>query len=268
MRAREDAPAGRVTLTVDGAVGRIVFDNVARHNAVSIAMWEDLDRHLSHVETLAEVRVAILHGAGAAAFVAGADISEFGEKRRTEADVERYEQVSRSALHRLRALPQPTVAMIQGHCIGAGVAIAVSCDMRVASDAARFAVPAARIGLGYAWTELKALVDVVGPVTARELLITARSLSGEEAKRLGLVNACVSPSGLEPEVDALASAIAANAPLTIRAAKTVIAQLLSATGPVDVELCERVTNACFSSDDYREGLAAFAAKRKPVFRGV
>lgn len=257
---------GKVTLTVDGAIARITFDNVARHNAISLGMWEELDHHLRQIDKRTDLRVVVLQGAGSAAFVSGADISEFGQKRRSQTDVEHYEYVSRAALQGLRRLRHPSIAMIQGHCIGAGVAIAVSCDLRIASSAARFAIPAARIGLGYAWTELKALVDVVGPVTARELLITGRALSGEEAERRGLVNSQVPPSDLDREVKTYTDMIADNAPLTIHAAKTVVAQL-TGVDAIDIDLCEKVTNACFASRDYEEGLAAFAVRRKPRFEG-
>lgn len=255
-----------VRLETSGPVARITFDNVAKHNAVSLGMWRQLDEHLRDVAARADARVALLLGAGPASFVSGADISEFGDQRRSAADVDRYEEVSRGALARLRALPQPTVAAIGGHCIGAGVAIAVSCDLRIASDNARLAIPAARIGLGYAWTELKALVDVAGAVTAKELLITGRSFTAEEARLRGLVNLVVARAELDCEAARTADTIARNAPLTIRAAKTVIAEL-TGTAPVDVALCERVTNACFASADYQRGLAAFAAGTAPAFAG-
>jgi enoyl-CoA hydratase len=260
---------GSVGLTVENGIATVRFDNVARHNAVSLDMWRQLHARIDEIESSESIRAVLFEGAGSAAFVAGADLSEFEAKRRTLDDVAHYEAVSHDGLARVRALSKPTIAAIQGHCIGAGVAIAVSCDIRIAADTARFAIPAAKVGLGYAWTELKALIDVVGPAFAKDLLLTARTIGADEAVSRGLVSLCCPAEMLPMESRAMADRLAANAPLTMAAAKLVIAQLTRSDGAFDRTLCEAATARCHASEDYREGLAAFAEeRRKPRFSGV
>lgn len=258
---------GNVTIQTDGAVARITLDNPVKRNALSLQMWKQLDTLLTTAEQNAGLRVVIVRGAGTAAFASGADIGEFVDRRRMAADVEEYEAVSRAALARLRALPRPTIALIHGYCIGGGLAIAASCDLRIASDQAIFAVPAGRVGLGYAWTELKTLLDLAGVAFTKELLFTARRVPAREAQARALINECIPAAELDSRVETLAQTIAANAPLTLYAAKRMSAELLRAAENVDVELCEQLARACHESEDYLEGINAFLQKRTPSFRG-
>jgi enoyl-CoA hydratase/carnithine racemase len=153
-----------------------VFDNPARRNAVSLGMWEAIPRVLEDFGADPEVRVVVLAGAGDKAFVSGADISQFESQRSGREAVQRYEEIAEGAQLRLQGFDKPTIAMIRGYCLGAGVNIANVCDLRIAANDARFGIPAARVGLAYRVSSTKNLVDVVGAPNARDLLLTGRQI--------------------------------------------------------------------------------------------
>jgi enoyl-CoA hydratase/carnithine racemase len=251
----------------DGAIGRLIFNNPARHNAVSLEMWEGVARIVDDFERDDAIRVIVVSGAGGRAFVSGADISEFKERRASEEAAAAYAKISEGARLRLQETLKPTVAMISGYCIGGGVGTALACDMRIAAEGAKFGIPAARLGLGYAYDGIKRLVDLVGPAYAREIFFTARQFSAEEALRMGLVNQVVPAAELAAYVDNYCAMIAANAPLTVHAAKIAIREALKDEAARDLALCKRLVDECFASTDYAEGRTAFMEKRKPVFAG-
>lgn len=257
----------RMIAQKDGAVGWIVFNNPARHNAVSMAMWEALEEIVTDYAADPEIRVIVVKGAGEKAFVSGADISEFEEKRSSAETTAIYNERAQRANHALRYVGKPTIAMVRGYCVGGGVSLALSCDMRVAAEGSSFAVPAAKLGLGYEFDGVKKLVDVVGPAFAREIFYTARQFTAAEALAMGLVNRVVPVDGLESYVRDYAAAIAANAPLTVASIKTLVAQTLKPESERDMQLCEDVVARCFASQDYVEGRQAFMEKRKPKFTG-
>jgi enoyl-CoA hydratase/carnithine racemase len=251
----------------DGAVGRIIFNNPARHNAVSLEMWQGVAQIMEDFEKDDAIRVIVLSGAGGKAFVSGADISEFKEKRANEEAAAAYSKISENARVRLQETLKPTIAMIRGYCIGGGLATAISCDIRIAAEGSRFGVPAAKLGLGYAYEGIKKLIDLVGPAYAREIFYTARQFSAEEALGMGLINRLVPSDELESYVKNYCDTIAANAPLTIRAAKQIVREALKDESKRDMALCQRVVDECFASADYTEGRTAFMEKRRPVFTG-
>ncbi|HEY1259017.1 MAG TPA: enoyl-CoA hydratase [Stellaceae bacterium] len=251
----------------DGAVGHLIFNNPARHNAVSLEMWEGVGRIIDDFEKDDAVRVIVVSGAGGRAFVSGADISEFKERRASEEAAAAYARVSEGARQRLQETLKPTIAMIRGYCIGGGVGTALACDLRIAAEGSRFGIPAAKLGLGYAYDGIKKLVDLVGPAYAREIFYTARQFTAEEALRMGLVNRVVPADALEAHVAECCAMIAGNAPLTVRAAKVTIREALKDESLRDLELCKRLVDECFASQDYIEGRTAFMEKRKPVFNG-
>jgi enoyl-CoA hydratase/carnithine racemase len=251
----------------DGAIGWITFDNQARRNAMSLAMWQGLSEAVTAFGRDPEVRVIVLKGAGDKAFVSGADISEFEEKRSSEETVRAYDEVAHAATDALTEVNKPTIAMIRGFCVGGGVSIALSCDMRIAAEGSVFAVPAAKLGLGYALEGVRKLVDVVGPSFAREIFYTARQFAVEEAAAMGLVNRVVPVEDLESYVRDYAATIAGNAPLTVASIKTLVAQALKDESERDAQLCREVVARCFASADYVEGRTAFMEKRKPRFQG-
>jgi enoyl-CoA hydratase/carnithine racemase len=260
------APAGeRILARKDGGIGWLTFNNPERRNAVSLEMWQAMAQVLAEYESDGDVRVVVLTGAGDKAFASGADISQFEKQRADAAGVKRYEQISDAAMQRLKSLDKPTIAMVRGYCLGGGLNVAAACDLRLAADDARFGIPAAKMGLGYRAEAMKALVDLVGAAFAREIMITARQFSAAEALAMGLVHKVVAPSGLEPLTRQYAEMIAANAPLTIRAAKRVIREVTR--GAHDEAACRAWVEECFRSEDYAEGRRAFMEKRKPLFRG-
>jgi len=251
----------------DGAIGWIIFNNPARHNAVSYEMWQSLPLVLDAFAKDPEVRVVILKGTGEKAFVAGADISQFKEKRTGDEAVREYNAASDRAGLTLRESPKPTIAMIRGYCIGGGTSLAVNCDIRIAADDARFAIPAGKLGLGYRYSGIHRLADLVGPSVAAEIFFTARQFNAREALEMRLINRVVPVAELEKYTLDYAAIIANNAPLTIGAVKRALIEYQRDPGERDLELCQRMVEDCYKSEDYKEGQAAFMEKRKPVFKG-
>lgn len=250
-----------------GAVGTLTFNNPERHNAMSLEMWQQAAAALEGLTHNPEVRVIVLTGAGGKAFVSGADISKFEKERDSAASVGVYNAAVERFSQTLLDCPQATIAMIRGYCIGGGVGIAICCDLRVATDVSRFGVPAAKLGLGYGIESLRRLMHLVGPQFTSEILFTARQFDAAEAAGMGLVNRVVADGEIEAYVRNMAETIAGNAPLSVRAAKGIIRELLRDTGTRDKAACDALVKACFESEDYREGRRAFLEKRKPEFLG-
>jgi len=248
-------------------IGWIIFNNPARHNAVSLDMWQALPIVLDDYIKDPEIRVIILRGEGEKAFVAGADISQFREKRSSPQAVLEYNAAADNATKALQECCKPTIAMIRGYCIGGGTAIAIGCDIRIASDDARFAVPAAKLGLGYRFSGIKRLIDIAGPSFTAEIFFTARQFTAQEALQMNIVNRVVTAGELEKYTVDYAETIVNNAPLTIASIKRSIIECLKNPQDRDLAMCHQMVEACFASEDYKEGQVAFMEKRKPIFRG-
>ncbi|MBN8890075.1 MAG: enoyl-CoA hydratase [Rhodospirillales bacterium 70-18] len=263
-----ELPTGRMIARIEGAIGWMIFNNPERRNAVSLDMWQAMPAILDRFEQDPAVRVIVLTGMGERAFVAGADISQFEQQRASADQVAHYDGISGEANRRLAVCPKPTIAMIRGYCIGGGVGIAVACDLRIAAEGAKFGVPATRLGLGYGADGVKKLMDLVGPSHTKEIFFTARHFSAAEALGMGLANRVLPEADLEAYVRAYCATIAENAPLTIKAVKITVGELAKESPRVDHDLCAKVVQACFDSEDYVEGRRAFMEKRKPVFRGA
>ncbi len=252
----------------DGSVGLITFNNPQRHNAVSLEMWAAAKHALDRFAADAEVRVVVLTGAGGKAFVSGADISKFGSERASLEGVRSYEETTAATFNSIYDFPKPTIAMIRGYCIGGGLGLASCCDLRICSEDSKFAVPAAKLGLGYGYAGLKRLVDIVGPSFAKEIFYTARQFDAGEAAAMGLVNRVVPVAELESSVKSITDMICANAPLTIKAVKFTVGEVLKDESKRNVARATELVEACFKSRDYTEGRTAFMEKRKPVFTGT
>ena len=268
MSEHQQTPYGeKMIAEKTGPVGWVIFNNVERHNALSLDMWEALPRILDQFEADAKIRVIVLKGAGEKSFISGADISEFDKKRASAEAVAQYDKIAHEASERLIHAVKPTIAMIRGYCIGGGLGVALSCDIRIASIGSRFAIPAAKLGLGYRVSSLQPLVALIGPAFAKEIIITARQFDCTEALAMGLINRAVDVQELESYTADYCARIAANAPLTMLAAKRTVDEISRAPSDLNRELCERLVDECFSSADYVEGRRAFMDKRKPRFEG-
>src|ERR1700730_7422190 len=248
----------------EGGVGIVTFNNPERLNAVSLEMWEATKRILDGFAADNDIRVVVLTGAGGKAFVSGADISKFESERANLEASRAYAKKSDAAYSSIAEFPKPTIAMIRGYCIGGGLGLATCCDLRIASDNSRFAVPAAKLGLGYGYTGLKRLTDIVGPAFAKEIFYTARQFDAQEALAMGLVNRVVPSAELETFVKSYTDMICANAPLTIGAVKITVGEILKDETKRDVSRATTAVEKCFASSDYTEGRTAFMEKRKPV----
>ena len=264
----EIARTEKLLLQKDGPIGWITFNQPEKRNAVSQEMWQAMPEYVADLAADPAIRVVILRGAGETAFVAGADISQFKDRRRNAADEEEYRRISGAGSESLARLGKPLVAMIHGFCIGGGVSIAITCDLRIAADDARFGIPAARLGLGYHYKGMEKLMSLIGPAYTKELFFTARTdFSAQDALRMGLVNQVVPKADLERFTRDYALTMSRNAPLTQRSAKASVEQLLKPEAQRDYALLDKLIKDCFDSQDYQEGVKAFSEKRRPQFQG-
>lgn len=262
-----ESPTEKLKAWVDGAVLHLSFNNPAKHNAISVEMWEAVPLLLDQAEKDDAIRMVVFSGEGPKAFASGADISQFEDMRAAREAVKSYESMAEKALMGLYRFGKPVVAAIHGYCLGGGVNMAISCDIRIARSDAVFSIPATRLGLGYRFSALKNLVDLVGPGAAQDLFFTARRIDAAEAKAIGLVNRVAPPDQFDALLAEYTGAITTGAPLTIKAGKRIIREVLKADADIDMDLCQKLIKDCFESEDYAEGRRAFMEKRKPVFKG-
>lgn len=253
--------------TKDGPVGRLTFDNPNRLNAVSLEMWRAIPNVLAEFESDADIRAVSISGAGEKAFIAGADISQFEGLRSSSEDRLLYDQAAGKAIAAISGFSKPTIAMIRGYCIGAGVAVALSCDIRVCANDARFAIPAAKLGLAYPYENVTSLVELIGPAAAMQLLFTARQFEAEWALRVGLVSEVCAPRELVSSVQVYLDEISSNAPLSVRASKLAVREALKDPDKRAIEQVQEAVERCFRSADYVEGRRAYMGRRPAIFEG-
>ena len=258
---------GKMLARVTDAIGTVLFNQPEKHNAISLAMWDGLAEILDAFAADPAIRVVVLRGAGERAFVSGADISQFdAERNDAEAQIH-YERRTRAGRARLASFDKPVIAAVRGFCLGGGLGIALAADLRLAASDAVFGIPAARLGLAYGFDMTRQLVATVGPAAARMLLYSGERIDAAEAMRIGLVNRSVPVAEFEAVLSSLAERIAANAPLSIAAAKRAVAAALADPETRDTAGLEAAIRACFDSGDYREGRTAYREKRPPRFTG-
>jgi enoyl-CoA hydratase/carnithine racemase len=244
----------------DGA-GWITFNDPARHNAMSYDMWVAIPNVIKMFEADDEVRVIVLTGAGGKSFVSGANISQF-EKLRTAAEaVAEYERVGEEAQGSIYNTFKPVIGRIDG------LNLSLCCDVRIASDASSFAIPAGRLGLGYRLTAIRNLVTTVGAAQALDIMLSASRFTAKEAHAKGLVQHVVPVAELDKAVDEYIAKVVSNAPITLRAGKKAIREFQKVAPHIDIAGIKQMVLNCFASEDYQEGKRAFAEKRAPVFLG-
>lgn len=248
-----------------GAVATVTLNNPARLNALNLAMWRGLRETLLELDRDETLRCVILRGAGGKAFAAGADIAEFAHERSNSAQASGYGAAIRNAMHAVASCRHPTIALIEGACIGGGLEIAAMCDLRVCGQSSRFGIPVNRLGLTMAHGELEGLLALAGRAVTLEILLEGRVFDADEAFAKGLVNRVVADSEVEREANAMAERVAAGAPLVARWHKQFVDRLTPRVAIDAADLHE--SYACFDTEDYREGVDAFLAKRTPRFRG-
>ena len=251
----------------EGGIAHIIFNNQKKMNAVSLDMWERMIGLLNDFAKDPDLRVLVVSGAGGKAFVSGADISKFEQTRSSPESVAKYGNTSIKAYETLYNFPKPTIAKIQGYCIGGGMNLAICCDVRVATEGSKFGIPAARLGLGYGFPGVNRLAEIVGISRAMEMFYTARQYGAAEALGFGLINQVVPEGGLDKAIDTMTGQISENAPLTIATIKAVAREIGRPSAERDHAKLDRMVEACFQSEDYIEGRNAFMEKRKPVFKG-
>jgi enoyl-CoA hydratase len=262
-----DTGTDKLLVEVDEGIALVTFNNPEKRNALSAEIRAALAPTLRALQADAAVRVVVLTGAGDRAFVSGADISEFAEQRTSPGARAAYDEVAAESARAWAELDKPVIAMIRGFCMGGGLLTALQADIRISSETGQFGVPAARLGLGYGFGGVETLVALVGPSWTAEILFSARRLSAEEALHIGLVNRVVPDDQLRREVMELAHTISQNAPLTVAACKVAIREAMRAPDRRNRERVAELVEACFLSEDYREGQAAFLEKRPPRFTG-
>jgi len=248
-------------------IGWMTFNNPERRNAIGFAMREAILEIIEDFENDDDVRVIVMKGAGDKAFVSGSDISEFAELRSTPEQIKIYDDLSSRVNAAYDTIRKPLIAMIRGFCMGGGLGTALQADLRIATSDSVFGVPAARLGLGYPYRNMKRIVDLIGPSRTKEVFFTANRYSAAQALSMGLINKVVEPDELEDAVAELAATIAENAPLTVKMAKIIIGESVKPESQRDLDACQAAVDMCMNSEDYKEGRTAFMEKRKPEFKG-
>ncbi|MFK7945022.1 MAG: enoyl-CoA hydratase, partial [Paracoccaceae bacterium] len=240
----------------DGAIGHMIFNQPEKRNAVSLSMWERAQEILDEFEADPEIRVVVLSGAGGKSFVSGADISEFESQRGTAEAQQHYNTQTGLVYERIEQFPKPTIAMINGFCIGGGLNLACVCDIRIGSDDLQIAMPAAKLALGYPFPAIDRLKNIVGIANARHLMFTASKVAAEDAYRMGFAQQIVAKDALEDTVTEYANTIARNAPLTVAAMKYISTQVLIDPDERNLDRCQEMVATCFASEDFKEGRRA------------
>ncbi|MDB5108408.1 MAG: Enoyl-CoA hydratase/isomerase [Candidatus Binatus sp.] len=264
---KDETSADPLIVEHEAPLGWLVLNRPQVRNALNLRTWQRIAEGVAELATDDSVRVIIMRGATPQAFIAGADISEFPAMRADAGQARAYRDAPNRAIAALLECHKPVIAMISGVCIGGGVQVALSCDIRIAARGTRMGVPAARLGLAYPLDGVDMLAATVGHANARDILLSARLFDAEEALHMGLINRLVDQEKLEEVVRDYALKMSTNAPLTMAAAKVAIRESLKDREDRDAKTVATMVARCFDSDDYKEGVRAFLEKRGPSFSG-
>jgi len=252
---------------IDGAVATVLFSNLEKMNAMSYDMWQAVPKVFAELDANPAVRVIICAGDGDKAFISGADISQFEKLRGTvEAQIV-YNKAVEDAYVAPMNCTKPVIARIRGICIGGGLGFAAACDMRICSEDAIFRMPAARLGLGYSPAGVRRFMNVLGAANTVDIFMSARKFDAKEALRMGFVSQVTKVAELENAVANYCGLVAENAPLTVAAAKYAVQQWQKDEKDRDLARAMKMVEACFASEDHKEGRKAFMEKRTPEFKG-
>ena len=254
-----------VYLTRKGAAAHLVLNKPAKRNALSEAMWRAIPRLLDEAEADPAVRLLVVRGEGGA-FAAGADISEFEEVYATTERAADYSRAIAAALDGLAAFPRPTLAAIEGACVGGGCGLALACDLRFAATGSKFGITPGKLGLVYTVNDTKRLIDAVGVSAAKDILFTGRILPDEEALSMGLIDRLVAPDALDEAVTDFGDQIAKTSAVSARITKQIIARIQAGQAQDNAETRKLFLDA-FQGADFHEGYRAFLDKRAPDFKG-
>jgi len=253
--------------SIQGGVATVLFSNLAKMNAMTYDMWEAVPKVFAELDANPAVRLIVCAGDGEKAFISGADISQFEKLRGTvEAQIV-YNKAVENAYQAPMSCTKPVIARIRGICIGGGLGFAAACDLRVCSEDSVFRMPAARLGLGYSPAGVRRFMNVLGAANTTDIFVSARKFDAKEALRMGFVSKVVPAAGLEKAVADYCKQVAENAPLTVAAAKYAVQQWLKDEKDRDLAKAMKMVEACFASEDHKEGRRAFMEKRTPEFKG-
>jgi enoyl-CoA hydratase/carnithine racemase len=251
----------------DGAVATLLFSNPKKLNAMSYDMWRAVPARMAELDADASVRVIVVAGDGDKAFISGADISQFESLRATADAQAEYNKAVDAGYGAPMKCSKPVIARIRGICMGGGLGFAAACDLRICSEDAVFRMPAARLGLGYSPTGVRRFMNVIGAANTVDMFVSARKFDAADALRMGFVSRVVPAAQLEKTVAEYCAMVAENAPLTVKAAKFAVQQWMKDEDDRDLATARRMVEACFASDDHKEGRRAFMEKRTPRFQG-